>query len=307
MPAVSVRRSQDEACCFRSITGNGLRVIWEVTTRCNLKCAHCFVKADSQSVTTAEALRVITEFPLIPVNKVMFTGGEPFLRPDLPLLAEACLSQGILVDIATNLTLMTPEMIRVLRQMGLPEVTTSLDGPQPVHDAIRGASGNFHQVTQAMSQLREAGIAVDLVCVAQRANADFIGETIAIAHSLGASSITISGFIPRSVALGNRRRVELLPGQLADIGRQIEAARNHYGEKLPIRTVSLLKRFEAPAPCPVQNLIGIDARGLVSNCLLAPVPASLRADMRSGLRATVATLNRDYCCAQVSQDALGDR
>ena len=295
--AVSVRKSLDEACCFRSIRGGGVRVIWEIISKCNLDCVHCFVEHTEYGIETEDALRIIDEFPLLPVSKIMFTGGEPFLRRDMLTLVRACLAQGILVDITTNLTHMTPEKIAALREMGLHEITTSLDGPEPIHDRIRRAPGNFKRVVATVPELRAAGIAVDIVCVAQRDNADHLGETIAIAHDLGASSISISGFNHQNRAARFVDVVSLQDEQLPSVERQIRAARERYGETFPIRTVSLLQRFAGPVPCPVQNLIGINAAGQASNCLLAPVPAHQTRDVRQGLKAAWDALNRDHCCS----------
>lgn len=300
----SVRRSEDSPCCFRAVRGAGVRVIWELISKCNLDCAHCFVDHVDYGIGTEQALAVIAEFPSLPVAKVMFTGGEPFLRKDLLQLVEACLAQGVLVDITTNLSLVDDTKVAALAALGLPEITTSLDGPEAVHDTIRGKAGQFREVVDRVGKLRAAGIAVDLVCVAQRANAEHLGETIDIARAIGASSITISGFNRQNAARERAARVELLPGQLAVAEAQITAARARHGAGFPIRTVGLLQCFTEPVPCPIEGIVGINARGEINHCLLAPTPPELRGDVRTGLHAAWASLNRDHCCSEAGWQPL---
>lgn len=295
-PVQSVRNSEDRPCCFRSIRGGGIRVIWELISKCNMDCMHCFVEHTEYGIPTRQALSVIREFPRIPVTKVMFTGGEPFLRKDLFRLVEACLAQKVLVDVTTNLTLVNRDKILRLRDIGLQEITTSLDGPEAVHDYIRRKKGSFRQVTEAIQEVREAGIAVDVVCVAQRANADFLGETIDIAYRLGVSSITISGLKSLGDPRPKAREVCLRPDQFDRVQTQIHLARDRYRERIPIRTVSLLERLSRPLACPVDDLVAINAKGLVSNCLLAPVPSPLICDLTRGLKWAWGHLNRRYCC-----------
>lgn len=297
LEAESVRDSTDSECCFRPVRGGGLRVTWKITSACNLDCAHCFVPRGPLGPTTEEALRVIAGFPALGVRKVMLTGGEPLIRKDALKLVDACLSAGALVDLNTNLTLARPATISALREAGLQEVTTSVDGPAEIHDSIRGAPGNFKVVTRAISRLVAAGIKVDVVCVAQRANAAVVGETITTAQSLGACSVTISGFNHQGPAKEKGHVVELLPGQLERVRDQVLAARERAGADFPIRTVGLLRRFEGPVPCPVSDLIAIDADGMVSGCLLAPVPAAKKSDVRVGLCGAVAAIDRRFCCS----------
>lgn len=294
----SVRASEDSPCCFRRLKNGGVRLVWEIISKCDLDCIHCFVDHTVKGIPTESARAVIAEFPRLPVRKVMFTGGEPFLRKDMADLVGACLEQGVVVDITTNTSLLDDGRIKRLAKMGLHELTTSLDGPEPVHDAIRRKAGNFRHVTGRIRRLREEGITVDLVCVAQKQNAHAVGETIDIAHGLGASSITISGFILQGPAWLRAQEV-CLSGEGEDsVRRQIAAARSRYGAGFPIRTVSLFERFSSPVPCPVRDIVSIDAHGKVTNCLLAPVPDEQKRDIRNGLHAAWLDVNRDYCCSQ---------
>lgn len=297
-PSISQRASVDSPCCFRPIRNGGVRVVWELISKCNLDCLHCFVPHTDYGPDTATALRTIAEFPSLPVRKLMFTGGEPFLRKDLLDLVEAALAQGALVDITTNLSLVDDRVIARLARLAPFEITTSLDGPPEVHDRIRQAPGNFAHVTTTMRKLREAGIDVDVVCVAQAGNAAHLGEVADIAAGLGVSSLNISGFNHQKAAQARLRECTPSAAQEAEIALQVTAARQRHGERMAIRTVGLLDRFDGPAPCPIDDMIAINARGKVSSCLLAPVPEDELLDLSDGLQAAWQALSRRWCCSQ---------
>jgi MoaA/NifB/PqqE/SkfB family radical SAM enzyme len=296
--SISERKEVDSSCCFRRIRNGGVRVVWELISKCNLNCLHCFVPHTDYGIDTALALQTIDEFPSLPVRKLMFTGGEPFLRKDLLDLVEAAQRQGALVDITTNLSLVDESIIERLASLENVEITTSLDGPPETHDRIRKSPGNFAHVTSTIRKLRTTGIDVDVVCVAQADNASEISKVASIAADLGVSSLNVSGFNHQKAAGVNRDKCTPTASQEVEIAIQIREARNRYGNDMVIRTVGLIDRFEGPSPCPVEDMIAINASGKVSNCLLAPVPDSELLDLSGGLVAAWHALSRRWCCSQ---------
>ncbi|MBU7028158.1 MAG: 4Fe-4S cluster-binding domain-containing protein, partial [Theionarchaea archaeon] len=66
-------------------------IVWDVTSRCNLKCKHCYVEAESQKTeepSTEEAKAIIDQMKKAKVFTLSFSGGEPLLRDDLFELLE---------------------------------------------------------------------------------------------------------------------------------------------------------------------------------------------------------------------------
>ena len=72
---------------------------------------------------------------------VLFSGGEPLMRPDLPELVAWTVAQGMRAVISTNGTLIAREMARRLKDLGLSYVGISLDGIDATHDRFRGEPG----------------------------------------------------------------------------------------------------------------------------------------------------------------------
>ncbi|TGE37580.1 putative heme d1 biosynthesis radical SAM protein NirJ1 [Desulfosporosinus fructosivorans] len=127
--------------------GSGPVVVWNTTKTCNLKCAHCYMESDSQKyqgeMTTAEAKRFIDNLAEFKSPVLLFSGGEPLIRPDFFELAEYTISKGLRATLSTNGTLITPEVARRIKDIGISYVGISLDGLADVNDKFRGKEGAF--------------------------------------------------------------------------------------------------------------------------------------------------------------------
>ncbi len=103
---------------------------------------------------------------------ILFSGGEPIMRPDLPELAEYAVTKGLRAVISTNGTLITRELAKILKDIGLSYVGISLDGMKAVNDRFRGVSGAFNQALTGIRNCQEAGIKVGLRFTINRINQD---------------------------------------------------------------------------------------------------------------------------------------
>jgi radical SAM protein with 4Fe4S-binding SPASM domain len=93
---------------------------------------------------------------------MLFSGGEPLMRPDLPEMAEYAVSKGMRAVISTNGTLITRDMAHTLKEIGLSYVGISLDGMQAIHDRFRAVKGCFEDALEGIRNTQEAGIKVGL-------------------------------------------------------------------------------------------------------------------------------------------------
>jgi radical SAM protein with 4Fe4S-binding SPASM domain len=141
-------------------------IAWNVTRRCNLHCAHCYTDSfDRQyegELTTAEAKAVIDDLADFGAPVILFSGGEPLLRPDLPELVERAQARGIRSVISTNGTLLIHGVAQDLKDLGVSYVGVSIDGPQPVHDRFRGMPGAFSEAIQGIRNCQDVGLRVGL-------------------------------------------------------------------------------------------------------------------------------------------------
>jgi 12,18-didecarboxysiroheme deacetylase len=141
-------------------------VVWNVTRRCNLHCIHCYSNSQDKSftgeLTTEEGKSVIADLAKFGAPVILFSGGEPLLRPDLLELAQYAVDKGLRAVISTNGTLITKEMAGKLRKIGLSYVGVSLDGLAETHDRFRGKKGAYRAAMEGIRICRDAGIKVGI-------------------------------------------------------------------------------------------------------------------------------------------------
>ncbi|MEM6794775.1 MAG: radical SAM protein [Acidobacteriota bacterium] len=136
-------------------------------TVCNLACSHCFISC-SPTNRTHEFIRLdavrehLREAATLGVKEYYFTGGEPFLNPDMEAILEATLAQGP-ANVLTNGLLLNPERCRRLASMASAsdyslDLRISLDGyDAESNDPIRG-EGTFVRILQGARNVHEAGL-----------------------------------------------------------------------------------------------------------------------------------------------------
>jgi MoaA/NifB/PqqE/SkfB family radical SAM enzyme len=141
-------------------------VVWNITRTCNLKCVHCYndsgVGKPSNEVTTTKAKEVLDDLAEFGAPSVLFSGGEPLMRPDLFELIEYAVGQGLRAVISTNGTLITPDKAQLIKDLGVSYVGISLDGIGPVNDKFRGVEGAFERTAAGIRNCQKAGVRVGL-------------------------------------------------------------------------------------------------------------------------------------------------
>ncbi len=150
-----------------SAVGRRPIVVWNITRTCNLKCVHCYSDSDAKAyegeLSGDEVRRVLDDLAAFRVPAVLFSGGEPLVRPDLFELIEYARGKGLHVVLSTNGTLITPEIARRLVDLKLAYVGISLDSATPeVHDRFRGTPGAFDRTMRGFRNCVEAGQKVGL-------------------------------------------------------------------------------------------------------------------------------------------------
>lgn len=148
-------------------------VVWNCTRTCNLKCEHCYAGSDArryEQLDTAQAKEMIDDLASFGAPVLLFSGGEPCVRPDLVELMSYARARGMRVVISTNGTLITPEKAREFAAVGLSYVGVSFDGDPATHDRFRGVPGAFDAALQGLRNAQEAGIKVGLRFTINRHN-----------------------------------------------------------------------------------------------------------------------------------------
>ncbi|MGN0852167.1 MAG: radical SAM protein [Kiritimatiellia bacterium] len=153
-------------------------VVWNCTPSCNLACAHCYAAhAGRQEVlTTAQAERVVDDLAEFGVPVILFSGGEPLMRPDIRHVAEYAREKGIRVTFSTNGTLIDDAWADWLQALGVSYVGISIDGTEAVHDAFRRQAGAYRKSLAAIRRLRDRAVKVGLRVTMTRDNVQSIPQ-----------------------------------------------------------------------------------------------------------------------------------
>ena len=142
-------------------------VVWNMTKRCNLKCVHCYAHAVGEGpregeLSTAEGKKLIDDLAAFGCPVILFSGGEPLLRDDLPELIDYAVQSGMRAVISTNGTLITEEKARIFSKFSLSYIGVSLDGIGMVNDSFRGVRGAYDKAIEGIRNAKRAGIKVGL-------------------------------------------------------------------------------------------------------------------------------------------------
>ena len=166
-------------------------VSWMTTNQCNLKCVHCYQDAEEateRELTTDEAKKMIDEIARAGFKIMIFSGGEPLLRPDIYELVAHAASRGLRPVFGSNGTLITDEVAA----MGIS--VDSLDAAK--HDKFRGLP-NAHALTMAgIEACKRAGLPFQLHTTVVDWNRDEVCAITDFAEEIGAVAHYIFFLIP---------------------------------------------------------------------------------------------------------------
>ena len=200
---------------------------WHLTERCNLRCRHCYQEEKiKDEITFSEVNEIIEEvsgalhdwaeaYDIEFSPSFNITGGEPFLRKDIFEILEALRNRGFDIYLLTNGTLIHEKEAEKLADLGIKGVQVSIEGPEDVHDNIRG-KGSFALSCRGIKNLLRSQLKVTLNVTLSHLNESYISELIAFAGDIGAQRLGFSRLVPcgRGTQLCNqmihKRRVKQL-------------------------------------------------------------------------------------------------
>jgi 12,18-didecarboxysiroheme deacetylase len=155
-------------------------VVWNVTRRCNLRCAHCYSRSSdayaNRELSNAEGKALIEDLARMGCPVLLLSGGEPLARPDTMELCEHARRLGLRVVLSTNGTLLSRDVAAQLRELGVSYVGISLDGLRDRHDRFRGVRGAFDAAMAGLRQCRDVGLKVGLRFTIHKGNACEVPE-----------------------------------------------------------------------------------------------------------------------------------
>jgi AdoMet-dependent heme synthase len=202
-------------------------VAWNLTRRCNLECAHCYISAGPREsaaaeLDTATCLGIVDQ--LLAVNAapmLILSGGEPLLRDDLTGIARYASDRGVTVVVGTNGTLLTDERIGALSDAGVRGVALSIDSLRPTyHDNFRHGKGSLADTQAALARLRAHRLDFIIQTVVTKGNRAELPRLVAWSAEEGAVSFNCYFLVAtgRGASLTDLTPVEY-EAVLADLAR----------------------------------------------------------------------------------------
>jgi len=202
-----------------------------LTNRCNLRCSMCNMWAMTpKEDLSEEVLHNLRTSRLWPGIRILdLTGGEPFLA-DVPAIVKILLTKNIQsIYLTTNgtLSLRVLEQAEKILQIGGGFhlfIGVSLDGPEEIHDRLRGVEGTYRRVIESLEGLaRLAGensrLQISIKYTIMPENWQYISETFDLAQSMG-FGFTAKPYLFSGI-LGNTGDVQFTSEQIRSIETQI--------------------------------------------------------------------------------------
>ncbi|MDW8034371.1 MAG: radical SAM protein [Nitrososphaerota archaeon] len=171
-------------------------VTWLLTSKCNLRCEHCYTSPRpwSNELEEKRVLKIVEEACEMGVENLHFTGGEPLLRRDIFKIIDI-VKDSTKTSLFSNLLAMKREKARKLSSMGV-QVFTSIDGAtRRTHEAIRG-NGTWELLMKGISILKDEGVSFTPIFSISGLNFKEAGEFVRLAENLGASSAVLLPVMP---------------------------------------------------------------------------------------------------------------
>ncbi len=183
-------------------------ISWNITLRCPLACAHCYVDAGGREadgvLSTKEAFGVIDQVCETGRPIIVLSGGEPLLREDIYEIARYGTEQGLRMVMGSSGYLIDGKTAARLREAGIRAVAISLDSANPaVHDSFRGMPGVWEKAVSAIRNLQDEGIGVQINMSVMRPDVSEVAGVIDLGVSLGVKDFQVFFPVPTGRARGS--------------------------------------------------------------------------------------------------------
>jgi radical SAM protein with 4Fe4S-binding SPASM domain len=161
-------------------------VVWAVTRACNLRCVHCYASATPgpapDELTVDEGYALLDDLAGFQVPAVLFSGGEPLVRPETPQFLARARELGLASTLSTNGLLIDDRMADLLAASGLKYAGISVDAVGAQHDRIRGQKGAFQGTLDAIDRCRARGIRVGMRFTVHALNHTYLDQIFDLCH-----------------------------------------------------------------------------------------------------------------------------
>ena len=197
----------------------------ELTDRCNLKCAHCYInlpandqEAQREELTYEQVCKIFDQIAEEGCLSLVLTGGEPLLRPDFLDIYTYAKRKGFVITLFTNGTMLTPEIADYLQEWHPYLVEITLYGITPeTYERVTGVPGSYHRCMRGIQLLRERDIPLRLKTVVMTLNLHEFTAIQKYANDLGGGFRYDAILRPRPDGTKDVRDLRITPNEVLDL------------------------------------------------------------------------------------------
>lgn len=188
---VQISKIRDSRDCLNAHFKNyprPFRAYIELTTKCNLKCVHCYIPPNGTRYMLSKEIvcAFLDQLESMGTLEVIFTGGEALLQKDLIHILSYARERDFSLLLLSNGTLFTDSLIDALKQMDLSLIQISLYSMDPaIHDRITGVAGSWLKTKHSIDTLVNNDCHVEIACPIIRENADSFHGVTEYANTIG--------------------------------------------------------------------------------------------------------------------------
>ncbi|KAF0106390.1 MAG: coenzyme PQQ synthesis protein [Anaerolineaceae bacterium] len=209
--AAAERSFQNERMVHADFDRAPFTIAWEVTRACAYACIHCRADAqhtrDPRELSTAEAKALIERLASFGNSPILiFTGGDPMMRPDLFDLIAYATAKGLRCSLTPTATaLPTKERLEQAREAGIRRVALSLDAPRPeVHDEFRQVPGSWQRTMDILHRAHAAGLSVQVNTTVAKHNVEILHEMVPFIQEVSAVQWSVFFLVPTGRAMAEQ-------------------------------------------------------------------------------------------------------
>lgn len=299
-----------ESCYFRTSTvAPERKALLQITERCNLHCAHCFVSAlqDGLDLTLEQVSgRVLPQLLEAHVSRLTLTGGEPFAHPDLLPIVASARAAAMTVTICTNGSLIDAGTLDQLAALGGVKLNVSLDGfSSATHGKFRGAPQSFEVTRATIMELGARGLLKGVLVTPNRlAPLEEYEQLCRFAHESGAEYVLMNPLSSMGRGVRGVRRLGASEQFMRELGQRTAA----FERDLEIVRIRFPNEDRPLSGCEAGTIVYVFANGDVTVCPYLVFAARTEQSLHSDSEFIVGNaLEHDDIAARLDNYKLHDR
>ncbi|MCY0851021.1 radical SAM/SPASM domain-containing protein [Sulfuracidifex metallicus] len=185
-------------------------VVWESTKACDFNCKHCRAFSLKERLPDELTAHEIEKYVIDRIHGMfVISGGDALKRDDIFEIARYS-SSRVMTALSPSGSRISKDVAKMIKDAGIKAVSISIDGPETIHDSFRGVQGAFRMSSEAIKNVKEEGIWLQINTTISKFNIDHLDQVKEAVMTFNPNSWDIFVLVPTGRAT---RGMEILPIQ----------------------------------------------------------------------------------------------